>query len=181
MNDNFQLLFCWLRKNSIVIALMLVLPAPYLFSDLIVLNYTDMYQYLDVVKAFRNDHLSLFFHTGTRTNLFPLILYINFELFGTDLFAIKCLNAIVLAVLSVECFVLGKLLFKNNSGIITAVFVSTSYTFAHFVYFPHIDLSVLATIILCLIVLFFVLERKPESNVLMFFSGVLIGLSCLLK
>ena len=180
MNDNFQVLFRWLRKNSIVIALMLVLPAPYLFSETVVLNYMDMYPYLRVVRDFSNHHLSLFF-TETRTNLFPLILFVNFKLWGTDLMALKYLNIAVLAGLLIECLILGKLLFKNNSGIITAILVCTSYTFVHFVYFPHIDLLLLTALILCLIVLFVALERKPESSAWMFFSGVLIGLSFLLK
>jgi len=170
----------WMRTNSVYIAIISVLPLPFLFSDTVVLNYMDMYDYLEVVKEFQNGHWSLFF-TKTRTNLFPLILFLNFKIFGANLLAIKYLYVFVMVILLLECWILGKLLFKNNSGIIAAILACTSYTYVHFLYFPHIDLLLLAMLILCLIVMFVAVELKSDSKAWLLLSGLLLGLTILLK
>ena len=180
MNKQANTHFGFIRNDIIYILLICLLPLPYLFSDTVILNYTDMYSYLGVVEDFQNGNQSFFF-TRSRTNLFPLILWLHFKLFGTSLLAIKYLYVFVLTILLIECKIIGRLLFKNNSGMITAILVCTSYTFIHFLYFPHIDLLLLVMIIACLIVMFIALEHKPGSPSWMAFSGVLIGMSFLLK
>ena len=180
MNQRADTRFGFIRNNIIYIVLICLLPLPYLFSDTVILNYMDMYQYLDVVEDFQNDNQSFFF-TPRRTNLFPLILWLNLKIFGNALLAIKFLYVFVIMLLLLECLILGRLLFKNDSGIVTAILICTSYTFAHFLYFPHIDLLLLVMLLACLIVMFIALEHKPDSPLWMAFSGSLIGLSFLLK
>jgi len=177
---SFRPMTNWLRNNIIFIALIIAMPLPHLFSNTVILNYMDMFQYLKVVRDFQNDHWSLFF-SNTRTNLYPLFLFVNFKIFGTNLLAIKYLHVFVLTCLLLECWLLGKLLFNNNSGVITAILVCTSYTFTHFLFSPHIDLLLLTMLLLSLIVTFIALERKPNSAFWMACSGILIGISFLLK
>lgn len=149
-------------------------------SDGILLNYSDMYYYLRIVEDMANGEFSLF-ATKTRTNLFPLLLYGWLEFFGYSLESIRFFYLVCITIVSVQALILGSLLFNFISGVLSCFFVLTSFTFLHFVYFPHIDLVLLLFINFSLITIALALKFKERELYFFLLSGIFIGFSLLIK
>lgn len=162
----------------------LILPlctvAPFFLTDRVVLNYMDMYLYLDIVRDMANGDYRLF-ATPTRTNLFPLLLHGWFEVLGYDLVNLRWFYCICLALIGIQTWLIGWLLFGNCSGLIAALLVITSYTFGHFIYFPHIDLVLLLFINFCLILLKIAFNSEKNGFGIFIMSGLAIGVAFLIK
>jgi hypothetical protein len=167
-------------RTACVILLLVSFVFPFLLSGRVVFNYMDIYLYLDRVKEMNSGSFKLF-ATQTRSNFFPLLLYSWFEAFGYTLAAVRWLYCLFLMMLSVQSWLLGRLLFNNESGIITALFVTTSYTFAHFVYFPHIDLVLLVFMNFCFLLMGYAFTLTRGRYMLFFLSGLAIGTAYLVK
>jgi len=169
----------WLVYCGSFIVLLYALM-PFLLTDRIVLNYMDMYLYLDIIRDMANGDYRLF-ATPTRTNLFPLILYGWFEWLGYDLVNLRWFYCLCLGLIGVQTWLIGWLLFKNWSGLLAALFVVTSYTFGHFVYFPHIDLVLLLFINFCLILLIIAFHSEKHETGMYVMTGLAIGTAFLVK
>lgn len=172
----------WFNYDYLIVIIICIIPLPYLFSDYVAFTYVDMYGYVKRALDFENGKMNWFHNrSGGRSNLFPLLLYLSFYVFGKSLLAIKYLYFSLLVIVLLESWLLGKILFKNNSGLIVAIFIGTSFVHVHFLYFPHIDLPLLVLMNLCLIVLYVSLNKETQSKRWFFLSGILIGLTFLFK
>ncbi|MEW6139809.1 MAG: glycosyltransferase family 39 protein [Thermodesulfobacteriota bacterium] len=171
------------RKDLIYPAVIsLLLPAPFLLGSTVLLNYLDMYYYLKLADTIQDGELAPFLSTsGFRTAAFPLLLHWSLGLFGRSLLALKYLETVCLALICLQSWAIGRLLMKNNSGLLAAILVCTSYTFAHFLYFPHLDMPLLVLMNLGLLVLAVACKGENPETKWLILSGLAIGATCLFK
>lgn len=159
---------------------MLILPVPYLLSDLVYLNYGDMYRYLKFAIAFDFGTFRLF-TIDDRTTLYPFILSCLFKGFGYSLYAIKVFDIVILSLICCQAWLICRKLFGNNSGIISAFFIVSSFVFGNFAYFPHIDILLLFFLNCCLLLLHKSATTKRKQTKWILLSGLFIGLTYALK
>jgi len=157
-----------------------LLPMPYLFGDLIYLNYADMYLYLRKALEMGAGQVELFI-IQDRTALFPFILHVLFELFGYSVFSMKAFYVFIFSVLSVQAWIMCRVFVGNNSGVISSLFIASSFLFGHFAYFPHIDLLLVVCLNFCLLVLYRAVCVHTNRFRWIFLSGLCIGLTYTLK
>jgi len=167
-------------KNNLLACCIIFLPLPYLFSDLIFLNYGDMYIYIRKACEIGAGNINLI-AVGDRTALFPFILHLLFKLFGYSLFPIKAFCVFLLSVLCVQAWIICRVLTGNNSGIISSFFIATSFVFGHFAYFPHIDLLLIVCLNFCLLVLYKAVRAQKNQFKWIFLSGLFFGMTYALK
>lgn len=153
---------------------------PLFSSQIVILNYMDMYLYLSIVEDMLHGKFTLF-ATPTRTNFYPFMLYCWFELFGYELSSLRLFYIVVLELIALQTWVLGRLLFQNQSGLIGAVLVVSSYTFGHFTYFPHIDLVLLVFINFSLIAFLLVYGSEKSKPWPWILTGGCIALAFMVK
>ncbi len=167
-------------KTSLLACCVFLLPLPYLFGNLIVLNYADMYMYIKKACEIGTASIDpIVVHD--RTALFPFTLHLLFEVFGYSLYSIKVFHIFLLSVLCVQSWMICRMLTGNNSGVISSVFIATSFVFGHFAYFPHIDLLLTVCLNFCLLVLYEAVRARKDQFKWIFSSGLLLGLTYALK
>jgi 4-amino-4-deoxy-L-arabinose transferase-like glycosyltransferase len=167
-------------KNNLLPFCVLLLPLPYLFSDLFSLNYADMYMYLN--KAFQMDRGSInLFVKYDRSALFPFLLHLLFQLFGCSVHSIKGFYVFLLSVLCLQAWMICRVLTGNNSGIISAFFIASSFVFGHFTCLPHVDFVLVVCLNFCVLVLYKAVRAGKHQFKWIFLSGLLLGLTYALK
>jgi len=171
----------WIKNNCLGILIIILIPVPYLFFGDIFFTYSDMHEYTQQALTFGSEEWAWSHRSGGRLNLFPLLIHLSFVVFGKNIFSIKCLFFFVFVVILFECWLMGRLFFNNNSGLIAAILIGTSFAHAHFLFLPHIDLPLLMLMNICLILLFVCLKEEIKPGRWFFLSGLLIGSTFLFK
>jgi len=180
MTQNHKFMM-WIKNNYLAILIIILIPVPYLcFGDLF-FSYGDMYGYVERALTFGSEDWAWSHRSGGRLNLFPLLMHLSFVVFGKNLISIKYLFTLLLIIILFECWFMGKLFFNNNSGLIAAILIGTSFTYTHFLFLPHIDFPLLMLMNICLIVLYICLKEEIKPGRWFFLSGLLIGSTFLFK